>query len=268
VPTKIVDGVTVNYHDVGSGQPIVLIHCSSSSHRQWRALWELLQDTHRVIAIDMLDWGGTDTWLNQEGSLFADEVALINAITSDFDGPFHLVGHSYGGAVAFHLAMTTPEKIKSLTLIEPMLGWVLDPVNDKVFYDEILGVAEYFWQKFEAGKPDEGIEFYFDYWNGGGAWDNLDRGLADYMLAGAQKNYHEFKAIFNGDTDLPAPESFLKPTLLMGGGSSNKPTLRMVDILATKFPDARKNLVPGAGHMSPITHNDQVNAIIEEFIRR
>jgi pimeloyl-ACP methyl ester carboxylesterase len=268
VPTKIVDGVTVNYHDVGSGQPIVLIHCSSSSHRQWRALWELLQDTHRVIAIDMLDWGGTDTWLNQEGSLIADEVALIHAITSDFDGPFHLVGHSYGGAISYYLAMTAPQRVKSLTLIEPMVGWILDPVEDQFFYDEIRGVAENFWQKFEMGKAEEGINHYFDYWNGEGAWESLDQGLSEYVLDGAQKNYHEFKAIFNGGTDLPAPETFLNPTLLMGGGSSNKPTLRILEILEEKFPDARRSLVEGAGHMSPITHSDQANVIIEEFILR
>ncbi len=268
MPSKNVGGVTVNYHDVGSGQPIVLIHCSSSSHRQWRALWELLQDTHRVIAIDMLDWGGTDAWSNHEGSLFADEVALIHAITGDIEEPFHLVGHSYGGGVSYHLAMTTPDRVKSLTLIEPMIGWILDPLEDQIFYDEILGVAENFWRKFEAGKAEEGINHYFDYWNGEGAWDTLDQGLADYVLAGAQKNYHEFKVIFNGGTDLPAPEAFLKPTLLMGGEQSKKPTLRILEILETKFPDARRSLVSGAGHMSPITHSDQVNAIIEGFIRR
>ncbi len=268
MPTKQVDGVTVNYHDVGSGEPIVLIHCSSSSHRQWRGLWELLQDTHRVIAIDMLDWGDTDAWSNPEGSLFADEVGLIHAITSEFDAPLNIVGHSYGGAIAYYLAMTAPQKIKSLTLIEPMLGWILDSANDKKFYDEIRGVAETFWQKFEVSKAEEGINFYFDYWNGEGAWESLDEGLAKYVFAGAEKNYHEFKAIFNGGTDLPGPETFLSPTLLMGGEQSNKPTLRILEILETKFPDARKSLVPGAGHMSPITHSDQVNAIIEEFIRR
>ena len=266
MPTQIVDGVTVNYLDVGSGEPIVLIHCSSSSHRQWRGLWELLQDTNRVISIDMLNGGGTDAWTNHEGSLLVDESTLIHAITGDLDEPFHLVGHSYGGAIAYHFAMTAPESIKSLILIEPMLGWLLDSVNDQEFYDEILNVAEYFWQKFETGKPGEAINYYFDYWNGEGAWDSLDQGQADYVLAGAEKNYHEFKAIFNSGGDLPVPETFLNPTLLMGGGSSNKPTLRILEILETKFPDTRKKLVDGAGHMSPITHSDQVNAIIEEFI--
>ena len=81
MPTLNCDGVTVNFHDVGSGEPIVLIHCSSSSHRQWRFLWELLQDDYRVVAVDMLGWGGTDAWTNTEGFLLDDEIALLNAIT-------------------------------------------------------------------------------------------------------------------------------------------------------------------------------------------
>ena len=57
MPTVVCDGTIVNYHDVGRGDPLVLIHCSSSSHRQWRSLWELLQGHYRVISIDMLDLG-------------------------------------------------------------------------------------------------------------------------------------------------------------------------------------------------------------------
>ncbi|MBT4938042.1 MAG: alpha/beta hydrolase, partial [Rhodospirillaceae bacterium] len=80
MPSIQVDGVTVNYHEIGSGEPVVLVHCSSSSHRQWRSLWELLQENHRVIAVDMLDWGGTDAWSEERETLLEDEAALIREI--------------------------------------------------------------------------------------------------------------------------------------------------------------------------------------------
>ncbi len=267
MPTLNCNGVTVNYHDVGSGAPVVLIHCSSSSHRQWRGLWELLQSDHRIIALDMLDWGGTDAWPAGRPLLLEDEVALIHEIIMDIEGEINLVGHSYGGTIAYYFAQKSPDKINRLTLIEPMLGWMLDAKIDQEVYEEIYGVANYFWESYSAGKAVEGIEHYFDYWNGQGAWGSLDDGLAKYVLAGAAKNFHEFDAIFKGGKDLPSPESFSKPTLLIAGAETKRPTLRIVENLEMRFPDVRKKLIKGAGHMSPITHSDQVNAHIQAFLK-
>ena len=266
MPSIQVDGVTVNYHEIGSGEPVVLVHCSSSSHRQWRSLWELLQENHRVIAVDMLDWGGTDAWSEERETLLEDEAALIREIIKESDEKVHLVGHSYGGAVSYHLAVTSPERFKSLTLNEPMLGWLLDPVRDAQYYDEIRSVAENFWQKHSAGKSEEGIQHYFDYWNGAGAWQALDVDLAKYVLAGAEKNFHEFKAIFDGGVGLAQPENFPSPALLIGGADSKSPALRVLEILEDRMPDARRFLIEGATHMSPITHGDQVNPIIQDFL--
>jgi pimeloyl-ACP methyl ester carboxylesterase len=225
-----------------------------------------LQDDHKVIAIDMLEWGGTLGWPGPYEDLLEDEAALVHEITKGLCDEIHLVGHSYGGTVSYHLAMSAPDKIKSLTLIEPMLGWILDPEVDTQNYDEILGVAQNFWDQYSIGKPEEGIKNYFDYWNGEGSWKALDKGLSDYILAGAKKNFYEFKAIFEGGKGLAAPESFMKPTLLVGGAQSNRPPLRVLEILENRLPYVSKHLIEGAAHMSPITHGDQVNQIIKAFV--
>lgn len=266
MPIVVSNGIKINFHDVGSGDPLVLIHCSSSSHRQWRSLWELLQSEYRVIAIDMLDWGGTDSWNKACENLLVDETNLINEVISGIDERIHLVGHSFGGTIAYHLAMASPGKIKDLTLVEPMLGWILDTQKESDYYGELLSVAEYFWDKYSLGKAEEGIEHYFDYWNGDGAWRNLDEGLADYILAGAEKNFYEFEAIFKGGNGLPQPECFKQPVLLIGGAESRQPPLRILELLEGLFPDSRRRLIRGATHMSPITHSDQVNLIIRDFL--
>ena len=43
MPKLIVDGSKINYHEVGAGERIILLHCSSSSHRQWKNLWNALK---------------------------------------------------------------------------------------------------------------------------------------------------------------------------------------------------------------------------------
>ena len=264
--TVVCNGLTVNYHDVGTGDTVVLIHCSSSSHRQWRSLWELLQDDYRVIAIDMLDWGGTDAWSKSRRSLLEDETNLIRRVISNLDEKIHLVGHSYGGTISYHLAMTTPGLIKNLTLIEPMLGWFLDPKKDSMTYNELRSVAEYFWDQYSIGKVEDGIRHYFDYWNGNGAWDNLEKELSKYVLDGAEKNFHEFEAIFDEGEGLLSPKKFPGPVLLIGGAKSQPPPLRIMEILEGQFPDVRRHLIDGATHMSPITHSTQVNSLIRNFL--
>ena len=266
MPTIICDDVSVNYHDVGSGELIVLIHCSSSSHRQWRTLWELLQGNFRVVAIDMLNWGETGPWVNKTGDLLETEANIIKEVTKHMGERIHLVGHSYGGTIAYYFSITNPEKIKSLILIEPMLGWILNSAQDAEYYQEIMGVAENFMQKYSAGKLEEGIQDYFDYWNGEGAWENLEESRASYVLAGAEKNYYEFDVIVNGGSGLPSPEGFSHPTLLIGGGDSRRPPLRVLEILEGCLPDARRHLINNATHMSPITHSDKVNSIIQQFL--
>ena len=266
MPTVVCNGVTVNYHDTGIGETVVLIHCSSSSHRQWRSLWELLQNDYRVIAIDMLDWGGTDAWSRVNKSLLEDETNLIREVISGVDGKINLVGHSYGGTISYYLAMTSPKLIKSLTLIEPMLGWLLDPQRDSDNYRELREVAEYFWGQYSDGQIENGIRYYFDYWNGKGAWEGLERELSQYVLSGAEKNFYEFEAIFNGGSGLIEPKNFPQSVLLIGGALSNPPPLRILEILENQFPNVRKHLINGATHMSPITHSGSVNPLISDFL--
>jgi len=266
LPVVVCNDLTVNYHDVGIGETVVLIHCSSSSHRQWRSLWELLQDNYRVIAIDMLDWGGTDAWSRANKRLLEDETNLIKEVISRVDEKIHLVGHSYGGTISYHLAMTSPKLIKSLTLIEPMLGWLLDPEKDSRCYGELLSIAEYFWEQYSVGKAEAGIKRYFDYWNGNGAWASLEKEIRKYVLDGAEKNFYEFEAIFDEGKGLINPKEFSQPVLLIGGAVSQPPPLRILEILEDQFPNVQRHLIDGGTHMSPITHSAQVNSLINTFL--
>ena len=52
------------------------------------------------------------------------------------------------------------------------------------------------------------------------------------------------------------------PTLLVYGTTSPLPTRRICDLLARILPEAQLKTIAGAGHMSPVTHRDQVNAMI------
>ncbi len=108
------------------------------------------------------------------------EAALADAVLAHADppshhGPIHLVGHSYGGAVALRFAMQQPERLRSLVLIEPVAFHLLrdespDPANRRLF-GEVMeiggpGVAG----PRPSGDYRRAMARFVDYWNGEGAW--------------------------------------------------------------------------------------------------
>src|SRR6185503_3141479 len=58
------------------------------------------------------------------------EAALVRALLDRYDGPAHLVGHSYGGAVALNVAHSRGAMLRSLTLIEPVAFHLLRDGNE------------------------------------------------------------------------------------------------------------------------------------------
>src|SRR5215212_8645123 len=93
-------GTSVEYTEQGSGEPVVLLHSSGASGAQWRALAERLSARYRVIAPDLYGYGGTAGWAGRGTFCLAHEAALVRGLMERLDEPAHLVGHSYGGAVA------------------------------------------------------------------------------------------------------------------------------------------------------------------------
>jgi 2-hydroxymuconate-semialdehyde hydrolase len=113
-------GIDTNYHDRGSGFPVLLIHGSGpgvSAWANWRLVIPELAKSHRVIAPDMVGFGFTDrpegvtydveTWVAQALGLL-DRLGLSKA---------HVVGNSFGGAIALALAIRHPERVERLALM-------------------------------------------------------------------------------------------------------------------------------------------------------
>jgi pimeloyl-ACP methyl ester carboxylesterase len=110
----------------GAKRCVVALHCSLASGRQWARLAEQLGSDYKLIAPDISGYG------NHRGPVLLpmtleEEVALLGERLAQAEWPFHLVGHSYGGAIAFRIATASPfaSRVRSLTLIEPVLPTLL-----------------------------------------------------------------------------------------------------------------------------------------------
>ena len=105
---------------------VVALHCSLGSGRQWAKLAEELGRNYRFITPDISGYG-TNTCALELPLTLAEEVRCLSGHLNDATGPIHLIGHSYGGAIAFKIATASPfaHRMRSLTLIEPVLPTLL-----------------------------------------------------------------------------------------------------------------------------------------------
>ena len=261
MPTLQVSGARVEYIEMGCGEPVVLLHSSASSSAQWRALAEGLSRRYRVVAPDLYGYGGTAHWPGQRAFHLDCEAEIVSALLERIDGPAHFVGHSYGGAVALHVAGLRGGLLRSLTLIEPVAFHLLRGTDDAAFV-EIKEVGEGVVRAVARGEYVAGIEGFIDYWNGPGASAALLPDRRQAMAARLPKIALDFHATFHAPTRLDDYRSLAAPTLLLHGTESPTPTRRICELLAPVLPRARLKTLSGAGHMAPVTHRDQVNALV------
>lgn len=269
MPELEVAGRKVRFSDAGSGEPVVLLHASSSSSAQWRALSDALlaRGNLRVLAIDLQGYGGSASWDPHVPLRLEDEFGPIRAVLAHVgNGPVHLVGHSYGGMIAlrFALAEAGPHLL-SLTLAEPVAFWLLREAGEDDAYAEARTVADTFVRDFDSGDVAGAVAPYIDYWSGRGAWEALPEAVKAYAIGTAAKPRREW-AIALGDTEagvrLADLERLRTPTLLIRGERSNGPTRRIAELLHAAIPGARMTEIPGAGHMAPLSHPGPVNTAI------
>lgn len=171
--TSITNIRRTSYASIQASQTTVLcLHCSGSSGRQWQAYPNLLPRA-LVVAPDLLGSGMQDQWLVQNEVRLADEVAALEPVLDRADAPVHVVGHSYGGAVALAVAMQWPERVAGLYLFEPVRFALLDNPADRTAWEEITGVGQTIAAFARSGHLHATAELFVDYWSGAGTWAAL-----------------------------------------------------------------------------------------------
>jgi 2-hydroxymuconate-semialdehyde hydrolase len=112
--------VLTNYHDIGSGEPVLLLHGSGpgvSAWANWRLTIHALQPKFRLLAPDLAGFGysvspedmvySRKAWLDQIVG-FMDALELEHA---------HVIGNSFGGSMALALAIAYPKRVSKLVLM-------------------------------------------------------------------------------------------------------------------------------------------------------
>jgi pimeloyl-ACP methyl ester carboxylesterase len=268
VPRVVSRGRTIHYRDQGSGVPVVLVHSGGLSSRQWTRMTTRLVGTHRVIAPDLLGVGESDPVPADEPFDFAEDVAALDAVLDVLDGPYHLVGHSYGGLVVITSARLRPMRVISMSLFEPVAFGVLYSTND---VEGIRDLEDYdpdgTFLDDATGGGEPWMERFIDWWQGQGAWRSLpDSSRAAFLNVG-RKVFQEVRSLTADRTPPDAYASIVAPSLLMSGARSPLAARRVCAILARALPHAELVTIEDGGHMAPLTHGHLVGERIAAHVR-
>ena len=115
---KNIDGYNIHYTDIGSGQPVVLLHSQPANERQFDLLKNKLKENYRVISIDRPGMGYSEgPKINSSERLFLQAEIISKLLDEIIDEKPIVVGHSYGGALALSLALYEEKNIKKLILV-------------------------------------------------------------------------------------------------------------------------------------------------------
>jgi len=256
-----------HFREAGSGTAVVCLHCSASSSGQWRPLMEALADRFRVIAPDLYGYGKSPAWSAERPMWIDDQIALLAAVFERAGERFHLVGHSYGGAAALKAALALPPRLLSLVLYEPVLFSVLlDDAPESPAAREIVSLRDDAIGRIDRGDLEGAARSFIDYWMGEGAWESTPEARRPALLAAMRAVKHEWHSAFNEPVPLAAFRSLDVPVLLLTGTRSTAAARRVAGLLGAALPRVQVEEIEGAGHMAPVTHPQQINALIERFL--
>jgi pimeloyl-ACP methyl ester carboxylesterase len=266
--TLVVDGRTFAYQDAGAGSPIILAHCSGGTHAMWSPLVAALRHRYRVLAPDLLGYGRSEPWpANTRLHPWSDLGALL-ALADHADAPVHLVGHSYGGTVALEAARVLGPRVKSLTLIEPVAFHLLRLTGRIREWQEITGVGDRLTSALRLRRDRGAASVYVKYWVGRMRWWSMSSSARRGVVKTVGKVGAEFELVSHLNASIGDYRSIHAATRLIAGERTTKPARAIADELVHILPNAHLRVLPRAGHMSPLTHPEEVAALVAEHIDR
>lgn len=254
--------------DSGAGPSVVCIHANASTSAQWRSLMDLLAPTHRVLAPDCYGSGRSPEWPSDRVITLKDEVDFLAPVFAGAGASFSLVGHSYGAAVALVAALAHRDRVRSLVLYEPTLFALIDadsaPPNDA---DGIRHAVARAAAELDRGDAAAAAEQFIDYWMGAGTWRDTPEDRKPSIAASVRNVRRWAHALFTEPTPLGAFAELRMPVLVMTGGASTASAHGVATRLVPVLPMVTQHAFPEMGHMGPVTHPEQVNAMIARFLR-
>ncbi len=247
-----INGLETYFTAEGQGDPVVLLHGWGASSQSLAPLSGALNDSFRVLAVDLpgfgwsmappTAWGIAEYAQHVEGLMRETEIKAAA-----------LVGHSFGGRIAIALAAKQPALVSRLVLVASA---GIRPPRRAGYYVRVSCAKLTRWF------------FSLPGWGATGQYmitRLLGRfGSRDYLAAGAMRP--TLVKVVNEDLRplLPAVQA---PTLILWGDRDEEVPRRAMEIMAAHIPNARLVVFEGAGHFPFLDMPEKFCGALMDFLR-
>jgi pimeloyl-ACP methyl ester carboxylesterase len=241
------------------GRDVILLHGLGSSAGDWILQAPVLQDRHRVLAVDLPGFGKSPP-LPGWPKISAYARAVTEAMTEAGVPAAHVVGLSLGGSVAVQLGIDSPERVLSLTLVNSFARIHVRPVaalRTSVRFGLVL-----------AGRMDRV-----------GAWvaqelfpepqqAELRALVANRLAQNTRRSYIQAGLALARFDAVRGLGEVRCPTLIVAGENDTTIPLSAKHEMARRIRGARMVLMERSGHASPIDEAQRFNDLLEGFLEQ
>lgn len=254
-----VEGLRIAYERTGSGPPVMLVHGYVGDGRTtWRHQIDGLSDEFTVVVWDAPGAGHSADPPEGFGMVgYADCLAsFLGALGL---GPVHVVGLSFGGAVALELHRRHPSIARTLVLASAYAGWAgsLPAAVADARLQQALRLSEFSPEEFVATL----LPTMFT--------SSVSQADVEAFRA-AMEAFHPvgFRAMARASAEdlrdaLPAVGI---PTLLVYGDKDERAPLGVAEDLHSAIPTSRLVVLPGVGHVCNIEAAQAFNREVRAFL--
>ncbi|MGH8606816.1 MAG: alpha/beta fold hydrolase [Gammaproteobacteria bacterium] len=251
----------------GVGPTVICLHASAGSSRQWQPLIKRLRSHYRVMAVDLYGHGLTPDWKRERSLSVDDEAALIEPLVEGVPEGVYLVGQGYGAVVALKLALAHRNRIRGLVLYEPTPFALL--YADKSSQPAALEIAMLrltIHHYLRALDRLTAAQRFVDYCSGDGSWQSLHFWQQQAMAQSMPAVQAHLDALLDDPTPLPEYAKIDAPVLCLSGSRTRAPARQLARILVRALPCARWRQLPNAELMGSVSHPEEVNRLIQDFL--
>lgn len=249
------DGTQIFVECAGSGPELLIVHGGAGDRTRWTPLFPYLERDLTVCAMDRRGHGRSGDGPTYSLQREAEDVA---AVAKSRGRPVAVLGHSFGGVVAYEAAFLTPQ-IKRLALYEPPIR-AADHSAALTRMEALLKVGDrdaattLFLRDIVRVSPEEAAAM-----RSRPSW----KALVDSIETSVRQD----RALTANRWDPARARTLRTPTLLMIGGRTESAELRLsVRSLAETLPNREVVTLQGQEHNAMDTDREHLAAIVKAFV--
>ena len=260
-----VDGRTIDYQESGDGPAILFLPGSFSTPAAWRAVQNYLPQEYRFIGTSLCGYGGTAETRTLDDPDMAHQVRVVETVANHIGAPIHLVGHSFGGAVALASALAGSIDILSIATFEASPLFLLHDHRRPDLLAELRRMSDAFEAAHDAGEPDA-AKRVIDFWGGDGSFDAMPNAVKDYCRTTTPSNVLDWRTGYAFEASAADYAQLDIPVLLVRGARAHPAMVQITETIVATLPDVRMAAVEDASHFLITTHAEACARLLGDFL--